>query len=267
MVWVMQMNKFIKLLKLTLISCAAVVALAGCVSETKSKTGKAVKQINTVKALELHVQLANGYIDKGNRESARHHLRKASDIKKNSPEATEALARLYQLEGEPVLAEKTFKQALKLKKNFTLANNNYGVFLFGAKRYEEALAQFEVAASDLDYDGRALALVNVGRTAILLGKNERAKAAFEHASVLDRGISEPLIELADMNFQQQDYAEAKKYLDRYQSLGQQSARALLLGIRLERIFGNKDKEASYLLVLKNRFPYSREYLEYKQTMM
>ncbi|HEY0894045.1 MAG TPA: type IV pilus biogenesis/stability protein PilW, partial [Cellvibrio sp.] len=43
--------------------------------------------------------------------------------------------------------------------------------------------------------------------------------------------------------------------------------ALLLGIRLERVFGNKDKEASYLLVLKNRFPYSKEYLEYKQTMM
>lgn len=261
----MQMNNFIRLLKLTLFAVVAVVILAGCVSESKS--GKATRQIDKSKALELHIQLAQGYIDKGNRESARHHLRKASEIDKNSADAMEAMARLYQLEGEPALAEKTFKKALKRKKNFTLANNNYGVFLFGSKRYEEALVQFELAASDLDYDGRAFALVNVGRTALSIGKNERAKAAFEHASILDKGIAEPHIELADISFQKQEYADAKKYLDRYQSLGQQSARALLLGIRLERIFGNKDKEASYLLVLKNRFPYSREYLEYKQTMM
>lgn len=261
----MQMNNFIRLLKLTLVSVIALVLFTGCVSDGKG--GTPARPIDKTKALELHIKLAQGYIDKGNRESARHHLRKASEIDKNSADAVEAMARLYQLEGEPVLAEATFKKALKRKKNFTLANNNYGVFLFGIKRYEEALVQFELAASDLDYDGRASALVNVGRTALSLGKNERATAAFEHASILDKGIAEPHIELADISFQKQEYADAKKYLDRYQALGQQSARALLLGIRLERIFGNKDKEASYLLVLKNRFPYSKEYLEYKQTMM
>lgn len=263
----MQMNNFIRLLKLTLVSVVAVMLIASCVSENKNATGKGARHIDKAKSLELHIQMAQGYIEKGNRESARHHLRKAAEIDKNSAEAMEALARLYQLEGEPALAEETFKKAIKRKKNFTLANNNYGVFLFGAKRYEEALVQFELAASDLDYDGRAAALVNVGRTALLLGKNDRAKAAFEHATVLDKGISEPHIELADMSFQRQEYADAKRHLDRYQALGQQSARALLLAIRLERIFGNKDKEASYLLVLKNRFPYSKEYLEYKQTMM
>ncbi|MEN0036191.1 MAG: type IV pilus biogenesis/stability protein PilW [Cellvibrio sp.] len=261
----MKMNNFIRLLKLALVSVVTVTLLAGCASS--GKTGKANRQVDKTKSLELHIKLAQGYIDKGNRESARHHLRKAAEISSNSPDATEAMARLYQLEGESVLAEETFKKAIKQKKNFTLANNNYGVFLFGAKRYEEALKQFELAASDLDYDGRASALVNVGRTALLLGKNERAKAAFEHASVLDRGIPDPHIELAEIAFQKQEYADAKKHLDRYQALGQQSPKALLLGIRLERIFGNKDKEASYLLVLKNRFPYSKEYLEYKQTMM
>ena len=260
----MQTNNFLRLLKLTLVSFIATALLAGCISE--GGTGQA-RQIDKSKSLELHIRLAQGYIEKGNRESARHHLRKASDIDKNSADAMEAMARLYQLEGEPELAEETFKKALKRKKNFTLANNNYGAFLFGLKRYEEALAQFELAASDLDYNGRASALVNVGRTALLLGKNERAKAAFEHASILDRGIAEPHLELAAMNFINQEYADAKKHLDRYQALGQQSSRALLLGIRLERVFGNKDKEASYLLVLKNRFPYSKEYLEYKQTMM
>ncbi len=257
-------NKLIRLLKVTTGFVCLTLVLSGCVTET---SGKAVRPVDKAKALELHVKLAQGYVDKGNRESARHHLRKAYEIDKNSADATAVQAMLYQLEGESALAEESFKKALKRKKNFTMARNNYGVYLFQSKRYEEALAQFELAAADLDFDGRAQALINVGRASLQLGNKERAQAAFEHASILDRNLSEAFIELADLSFQKQEYADAKKYLDRHMSLGQPSARSLLLGIRLERVFGNKDKEASYLLVLKNRYPYSKEYLEYKQTML
>lgn len=259
----MQTNNVFRFACSVLLIVTTALFVSGCVSEG----GKPKRQVDKNKSLELHIQLAQGYIDRGNRESARHHLRKAAEISKTSPEATETLARLYQLEGESKLAEETFRKAIRAKKNFTLARNNFGVFLFSAKRYEEALEQFELAAADLDYDGRSAALVNVGRTALLLGKNDRAKAAFEHASVLDRSSADAHIELADIYFQAKEYAKAKEHLDRFQSTGQQSSRALLLGIRMERIFGNKDKEASYLLMLKNRFPYSKEYLEYKQTMM
>ncbi len=173
----MQTNNLLRFTRCVLLVVVAALFVTGCVSDG----GKPKRPVDKVKSLDLHIQLARGYIDRGNRESARHHLRKAADIDKNSPEATETMARLYQLEGESKLAEETFKKAIKAKKNFTLARNDFGVFLFGAKRYEEALAQFELAASDLDYDGRAGALVNVGRTALLLGKSDRAKAAFEHA--------------------------------------------------------------------------------------
>ncbi len=166
----MQKNKLHKLLQLLLVGIASVVLLAGCVSDGK---GKPNRPVDKVKSLELHIKLAQGYIDRGNRESARHHLRKAAEIDRNSADATETMARLYQLEGEPALAEESFKKAIKAKKNFTLARNNYGVFLFGAKRYEEALEQFE---------------------------------------------------LADINFQKQDYAAAKQHLDRYQALGQVTSR-------------------------------------------
>lgn len=257
----MQKNKLQKLFQLLATTVVSLALLSGCVSAGPNRP------VDKTKSLELHLKLSQGYIDRGNRESARHHLRKANEIDRNSAEAIETLARLYQLEGEPELAEESFKKAIKSKKNFTLARNNYGVFLFGVKRYEAALVQFELAAEDLAYNGRASALVNVGRTALLLGKNDRAKAAFEHAAVLDRTMADAQIELADISFLNRDYALAKQHLDRYQALGQVSPRSLLLGIRLERVFGNKDNEASLVLMLKNRFPYSREYLEYKQTMM
>ncbi len=258
----MQNNKLILNIKNIFVCVVMCFMLVGCITQ---QTSGREKTIDMNKSLDLHIQMALGYIEKGNRESARHHLKKAFEINSNSAAATGAMAQLYELEGEPVLAEEQFKLALKRDKNFTQARNNYGVFLFNLKRYEEAYAEFEKAAADLEFPSRAQALTNVGRVALKLGNNIRAKAAFEHAMILDRNATEPCIELAEINFQRQEYADAKNDLDRYAALGEQSARSLLLGIRLERVFGNKDKEASLAILLKNKFPYSKEYLEYKQS--
>jgi type IV pilus assembly protein PilF len=238
--------------------------LSGCVTEYVS--GKK-KNVDKSKSLELHVEMAQGYIEKGNRDSARHHLKKAFEIDSSSALATGAMAKLFELEGEPKLAEEQFKLALKRDAKFTQAHNNYGIFLFNQKRYEEAYTEFEKAAADLEYPNRAQALTNVGRVAVKLGNNTRAQAAFTHATILDRNNPEAYIELADIYLQKQEYAEAKKYLDRFVTIGQQSARSLMLGIRLERVFGNKDKEATLALYLKNIYPYSKEYLEYKQNRL
>jgi len=256
----MQNNKLLLNLKWVFV-VVVLGLLCGCVSEHIE--GKD-KKVDKSKSLELHVQMALGYVEKGNRESARHHLTKAFEIDKNSAAATNAMAMLYQLEGEPVLAEEQFKLALKRDKKLTLAHNNYGVFLYNQRRYSEALAEFELAAADLAYAQRSQALTNVGRAALKLGNMTRAQAAFEHACILDRRNAEAFIELADINIQKQEYASAKRNLDMYTSLADHSPRSLLLGIRLERVFGNKDKEASLGLILKNNFPYSKEYLDYKQ---
>ncbi|RYY03349.1 MAG: type IV pilus biogenesis/stability protein PilW [Gammaproteobacteria bacterium] len=258
----MQNNKLLSGFKNVLMCVLVSVFLFGCVSEQVK--GKEKKAPDKAKALELHVQMALGYVEKGNRESARIHLTKAFDIDKNSAPATNAMAMLYQLEGEPALAEENFKLAIKRDKNLTAAHNNYGIFLYNQKRYQEAFTQFELAAADLGYVNRSQALTNVGKAALKIGKDARAQSAFEHACILDRKNSDAFIELADINFQNKEYAEAKRNLDVYESLVSSSPRSLMLGIRLERIFGNKDKEASLALKLKNNFPYSKELLDYQQ---
>src|SRR5690606_5375015 len=215
------------------------VLLGGCVSDINRPREQTV---DMNKALELHIKLAEGYIQKSNRESARHHLRKAFEINKSSAAATGAMAQLYELEGELELAEEHYRLALRRDRQLTQTRNQYGSFLYRETRYEDALEQFEMAAADLDYDNRARVLVNVGRTALKLGNNRRAETVFKHATVLNRQLAAPLIELADLSFQQRDYASAKQYLDRYTTLRRATARSLLLGIRIERTFGNKDKE-------------------------
>ncbi|MDQ2077265.1 type IV pilus biogenesis/stability protein PilW [Marinimicrobium sp. ABcell2] len=235
-----------------------VLGLSACVSQRSGP------QVDQEKAMESYVQLAMAYIETGNREAARHHLRRAFDLERNSVPANAAMAMLYQLEGEPELAEDRFRWVLRRDPGFSQARNNYGAFLFRQERYEEAFTQFERVSRDLDYEHRDRALLSLGRTALELDKPERAKAAFEHAHTLNRRSAPVLLELAEIYFNEQDYAQAKRFLDQYGELSRHTARSLLLGIRIERIFGNKDQEASYALALRNRFPYSNELLEYRR---
>lgn len=242
-------------------SVALVIAgliLAGCVSNAPES------RFNKDKALASHIQLGLSYLQKRNRDMARLHLNKAVELDDDSAQVHNGLALLYQLDSEKELAEKHFIRAIKSDRSFSTARFNYGSFLYFQKRYEDAFEQFERVSKDLDYDLRPSALANVGRCALKLGNSARAQAAFEHALSLDERQAVAMIELAELSFNQKEYAESKKYLDRFSGVTRATARSLWLGIRIERIFGNKDKEASYALALKNLHPYSKEYLEYQK---
>jgi type IV pilus assembly protein PilF len=233
---------------------------AGCVTTNKPFAANQDKN----KAHDTHLSLGLTYLQRDNREASRRHFQKALALKPNSPSALNGLALLYQLTGEMALAEQTFKRSLKSDANFTEARVNYGRFLYEQERYTEAYGFFAEGAKDLVFKKRALVLTYLGQTALELGDVVRARSSFEHAVNLNNKLALPMIELGDLYFNQKDYAQSKQYLDQYNTLAGRSARSLWLGIRIERIFGNKDKEASYSLALKNLHPYSQEYLEYKK---
>lgn len=237
-------------------------SLVACVS-TLPENGS---ETDLDSALETYVQLGLGYLRSGNRDSARLNFRKALDIDKRSSGAHDGMALLYQLEAMNELAEEHFKKAIRADRNFSRARNNYGSFLYEHGRYQEAYDQFDRASDNLSYSRRPIALVNLGRTALKLGNLDRAESTLKHALALDSESTVAMVELAEINFNRGDYPEAKKYIDMYGEHSRHSARTLWLGIRLERIFGNRDREVSYALALKNLHPYSQEYLRYKQSL-
>ncbi|TQV85721.1 type IV pilus biogenesis/stability protein PilW [Exilibacterium tricleocarpae] len=252
--------------RVALLLLTGVLALvSGCVT-TNAPGSKPKPKIDKEKALQTYIQLGIGYLSKKNRESARYHFNKAFEIDRNAPGAHNGMALLYKLEGEPELAEKHFRRAIRVNPRFSQAHNNYGSFLYSRERYKEAYKHFKLAADDIGYDRRPIALANLGRAALRLDRVERAKAVFEHSLSLDNRLSMALVELADIYFQEQDYAAAKRHLDQFARVAPQTPRTLWLGIRIERIFGNKDKEASYALALRNLHRYSREYLEYQKAL-
>ncbi|MBX2809192.1 MAG: type IV pilus biogenesis/stability protein PilW [Cellvibrionaceae bacterium] len=218
------------------------------------------------KALEGYLTLGSAYLQRGNRDASRRNFEKALAIDSRSARAHNGMGLLYQLNGEVQLSESSFKRALKLNPAYNQARLNYGAFLYRQTRYREAYHNFETASKDLSFDRRALALTYLGQAAQKLGDRERARSAFEHSLNIDDTLALAKIELAEIYFQDQDYASAKKYLDQYTASHKSSPQSLWLGIRIERIFGNKDKEASYALALRNLHPYSKEYLEYKSLL-
>ncbi len=237
---------------------------SGCVSTSSSSN----KKVDPYKASEANVKLGMAYLDNGNREGAIRSFVKALDINKKSAGGHHGMGLIYQLNGELEAAERSFKQAIRSpsKASKSPIYFSYARFLFEQKQYTESIKMFEVASSDVAFTGRAYATHYLGLVALKLNNKARAKGAFEQAINLNPKIAEPALELAIMAFDVQNYAESKRYLDHFVKSTRHTPKSLWLGIRIERIFGNTDKEASYAIALKNLHPYSKEYLDYKSNL-
>ena len=238
------------------------VTLVACVTSFD----KPKRVVDKQGAVASNVQLGMTYLQQGARDRASRAFLKALDMDPNAAEAHQGMAILHQLNGEFEASEKRFKKALKTRSDFSKANIHfsYGRFLLEQDRLEDALVQFQAAGKEISYSRRAEAQYFVGRTQDALGRPKVARAAYEYALNLDERYAPAALEMAEIYFNEGEYARSKRFLDSYARNSKQSSRSLWLGIRIERIFGNKDKEASYALALKNLHPYSKEYLEYKR---
>ncbi len=245
-----------------LVLLLSTIILTGCVT-TNNRSGST---IDTQKAYDTHVNLGLTYLQQDSRENSRRHFEKALKLNAKAAPANHGIALLYNLTGEVELAEASFLKALKRDKKFTQARIDYGLFLYQQERYQEAYEAFSLAVQDISSQQRARALAYLGQTALVLGNKVKAKSSFEHAVNIDNKLSIAMIELGELYYEEENYAESKRYLDEFIRLSGRTSRSLWLGIRIERIFGNKDKEASYALALRNLHPYSKEYLLYKKEL-
>ena len=73
---------------------------------------------------------------------------------------------------------------------------------------------------------------------------------FEKALRLNRQQPRALLEMAELSFEDRHYVPARDYYERFSQLSEQNARSLLLGMRLAKVFDDRDKAASYGLQSK-----------------
>lgn len=238
----------------------ATLLMAGCTTTTTLKK----HSVDMDKVVQNRLQLALGYMSKGDHERARDNLNKAMEVNSHSPELHDVWALLFQREMEYKEAEAHYKKALSYDPEFTRGRNNYGLFLMRLNRYEEAYQQFSLGTADLGYPKRAELFYKTGVAALKLDKLPEAESAFTRAAVLNPKLSFAYLELAELSFKKKDYQRAMQLLNKYNDTKNgPSPRGLWLGVRLEHNIGNQDAEASQGLALRNMFPNSRENQEYQ----
>lgn len=244
------------------LACAVTcVLLAGCIS---TQTGGFESKKDPQKTLEYSVEAARNYLQQGNFEAAKRHLKTALAIDDRNAEVHETMAQVFWRTGENEQANEHFRRALSADPNNSRIHNNYAAFLYSQQRYREAEEQLLKVSADLMYERRAEAFVNLGRVQLKLKNFAAAKDTLERALLMQRGNSETIFSLAEVYYQLGDFSKAQQYYSAYrQQVPTQSAESLWLGIRLAEKYSDHDTVASYALALKNLFPRSEEYLEYK----
>jgi len=240
--------------------------LSGCVTTTDSPFAR---EADRDKALANYVKLATAYIGQGNLDRAEHHLDRAFEINDDYAPALAAEGLVYSSRGEEELAEKSFRQALSADRGYTRGRTYYGAYLYSQRRFEEARDQFSAASQDVDYQDRGSIFFNLGMTEERLGNTEAAQKAYRRAVELTRGEARSLLALSRVLVERGDYSAASRYYGRLLSVMRGSTRhshspeSLLTGIKIARHYDDEDQEASMVLMLKNEFPDSLEYQQYK----
>jgi type IV pilus assembly protein PilF len=240
--------------------------LSSCVTTT---TGGFMADASEERAATDYIQLALAYFDNSDMPGARRHVNNALDIDDRISDAYMVLAMIFQREGDLDLADSNFRRAISLDEDDSSARNNYAAMLFAQERFRESYDQLERVANDTSYEGRSLVFEGLGRSALRLGRQEEAKAAFQRALQLNENLFIAPLELALIYFDQEDYLRARQYYRNYLTTIQflqlpHTPRALLTGIQIEGYFQNEEFVENISLVLTTLYPTSPEYQTFQR---
>lgn len=211
-----------------------------------------------VKLAEINTELGAQYMQNHDYQIAMDKLKKAVELDPHNINARSTLALLHAVIGQHEEAEADFKQALRIDDTNSSVLNNYGQFLCQRGRYDEGEKLIQKAVANPLYANAESGYYNLGACAMGNGKLDEADGYFRKALEVDGQMAPALLQMADVSLQLQRALQARAYLQRYSAVAQMNARALWLGVQIERQLGNRDAEASYGLQLEKNFPDSTQ---------
>ncbi|MDH3947841.1 MAG: type IV pilus biogenesis/stability protein PilW [Gammaproteobacteria bacterium] len=225
-------------------------------SACATKTDRETQDSND--ASDYNAQLGLAYINQGRYEIAQNKLKKAIEQNPDNAVAHHYMAELYRRLGEFDKAETHFKEALDLAPKNSSLLNNYGVFLCDAKKYKEAYTYFDKVLKDPLYPSKGSVYENIGLCAQSEGNLKTAEENLRFALRLNPQSPKSLLAMAQISFDKQKYAASRKYFYQYLENARHTPASLWLGILLENRSGNKNRVASYVVLLKGKYPDSEE---------
>jgi len=205
--------------------------LSACNTMTSSeKTAYAKKKM----AAEINIQLGMAYLEKHEVQRAKQKFLKAMRQDPQLPEVWYSMAYFFEVTGDKTRASESYIKALELAPKRGDANNNYGTFLCRSHQYSEAIKHFMIATKDVEYLDVASAYENAGLCAELIPDRPLAIKYFEDALKQEPARPTSLFGLAEVNYQMDNYEEARSYLDQYLRVGQPTAESRALSAKLKK---------------------------------
>lgn len=128
-----------------------------------------------------HYQMGQSFYAENNYTGALVEFTEAEKLTPKNPQLLNDLGLTYFRKGHYDLAEKKYLKALDLKPNYSDARNNLGVNYLEMKRWDDAIAQFQVVQDDIFYQGQENAAVNMGLAYLGKGEYEQALAVLRGA--------------------------------------------------------------------------------------
>lgn len=181
--------------------------LSGCASQAERGDGSTPG--------EAFTELGMAYLEQDNLPRAIAALNRALESDARNPQALQAMAIVYQRQGEDELANETFQKALKADPDYSRARNNYAAFLYDKGRIAEACEQLELASRDTEYANRAQLFANLGQCHWEMGDLAKARSSLERAQSLEPRSPRSYFALAELELTLGNPERAHQQLDAF----------------------------------------------------
>lgn len=225
--------------------------LAGCVSTSDGDRSTA--------SAKVHTELAGLYYERAQLGIALDEISQALKADSDYAPAYGVRGLIHMSLREDKNAEDDFRKGLRLDELDSNTQNNYGWFLCQRGREKESIPHFLAALKNPLYRTPEVAYLNAGMCSKKAGDNQDAEEFFRKALLVQPGMPQALLGLAELSFINADYSAAKQYFARFSEANDNlTAEQLWLAVRIQRKAGDRNSEASYGMQLRKRFPDAKE---------
>lgn len=221
-----------------LVLVAAVALLTACASAPEHV-------INDQEAATANAKLGIDYMHKGELNKALTTLQQALHYNPKQVSANWALAIIYHRRHEEDKANTHFRRALQAQQRPEILNS-YGAFLCDRGKTEGAVRAFSRAAGNPSYKTPADAWANAGLCLQRAGKTGQALHYYQLALEDNARHAPALWRMAQLQYAQNNYLQARGFLQRLQDVTTLSPEALVLGARIELALHNRPNARAYL---------------------
>jgi type IV pilus assembly protein PilF len=194
------------------------------------------------------------YLQAGDLDAAERNAKAVLKLRPDSADATTLMAVIEDRRGRTAQAGAYYKQAAELPPLDGGRQNNYGAWLCGNGYPAESLVWFDRALNDVDYATPAAALANAGSCAAKVGQFERSERDLRQALELDPRNSFALGAMAENEYRNQRFFEARAFVERRLAAAPASPGVLKLASQIEERLGDKAAAGRYVKQLRAEFP-------------